>query len=50
VLAHETASGTTASLGGNGNCLRWSFLPAQARVVVKVTQGSGVAVAQLYGK
>jgi hypothetical protein len=50
VLAHETASGTTASLGGNGNCMRWNFLPAQAHVVVKVTQGSGVAVAQLYGK
>jgi hypothetical protein len=50
VLAHETASGTTASLGGNGNCMRWNFLPAQAHVVVKVTQGSGVAVAQVYGK
>jgi hypothetical protein len=50
VLARETASGTTASLGGNGNCLRWNFLPAQARVVVKVTQGSGIAVAQLYGR
>jgi len=50
VLAHEAATGTTASLAGNGNCFQWNFLPAQARVVVKVTQGGGVAVAQLYGK
>jgi hypothetical protein len=50
VLAHETATGTTAALGGNGNCFKWSWPPAQARVVVKVTQGGGIAVAQLYSK
>jgi hypothetical protein len=50
VLAQESATGNTAALAGNGNCFRWNFLPAQARVVVKVTQGGGVAVAQLYGK
>jgi hypothetical protein len=50
VLTQEAANGATASLGGNGNCFRWNFLPAQARVIVKVTQGGGVAVAQVYGK
>lgn len=50
VLAHETATGNAAALAGNGNCYRWNFLPAQARIIVKVTQGEGVAVAQLYGK
>jgi hypothetical protein len=50
VLAHETATGTTAALGGNGNCFKWLLPPAQARIVVKVTQGGGIAVAQLYGR
>jgi len=50
VLAHEAATGTQASLGAGNNCFRWSWLPAQARVVVRVTQGSGVAVAQVYAK
>jgi len=50
VLAHETATGTTAALAGNGNCFRWNWLPTQARVVVQVTSGGGVGVAQVYGK
>jgi hypothetical protein len=50
VLAHDGATGTTAALGGNGNCFRWNWLPAQARVIVRVTDGGGVAVAQVYGK
>jgi hypothetical protein len=50
VLAHEAATGTPAALAGGGNCFRWNWLPAQARVVVRVTQGGGVAVAQVYGK
>jgi hypothetical protein len=50
VLAHEAANGTPASLGGNGNCFHWNWLPAQARVVVQVKQGGGIAVAQVYGK
>jgi hypothetical protein len=50
VLAQEAATGTTAALAGSGNCYRWNWLPAQARIIVKVTQGNGVAVAQLYGK
>ena len=50
VIAHEAQSGQTAALGGNGNCFQWNWPPAQARVVVKVTQGQGIAAAQLYGK
>lgn len=50
VLAHEVQNGTPAALAGGGNCFKWNFLPAQARVVVKVDQGGGVAVAQVYGK
>jgi hypothetical protein len=50
VLAHEAQTGTPAALAGNGNCFKWTWLPAQARVVVQVTQGGGIAVAQVYGK
>ncbi len=50
VIAHEAQSGQTASLGGNGNCFTWNFPPAQAKIIVKVTQGQGIAAAQLYGK
>jgi hypothetical protein len=50
VLVHETATGTPAAMGGGGNCFKWSWPPVTARIVVKVTQGSGIAVAQLYGK
>jgi hypothetical protein len=50
VLVHETATGTPAAMSGGGNCFKWSWPPVTARIVVKVTQGSGIAVAQLYGK
>ena len=50
VIAHEAQSGQTAALGGNGNCFTWNFPPAQAKIIVKVTQGQGIAAAQLYGK
>jgi hypothetical protein len=50
VLVHEAANGTPAAMAGNGNCFKWSWPPATARIVVKVTQGGGIAVAQLYGK
>jgi hypothetical protein len=50
VLAHEVATGSPAALAGSGNCFKWAWPPVTARVVVKVTQGSGIAVAQLYGK
>ena len=50
VLVHETATGTPAAMAGGGNCFKWSWPPVTARIVVQVTQGSGVAVSQLYGK
>jgi hypothetical protein len=50
VLLHETATGTPAAMAGGGNCFKWNWPPVTARVVVQVTQGSGIAVAQLYGK
>ena len=50
VLLHEAATGTPAAMSGGGNCFKWSWPPVTARVVVQVTQGGGIAVAQLYGK
>ena len=50
VLLHETATGTPAAMAGSGNCFKWIWPPVTARAVVKVTQGSGIVVAQLYGK
>jgi hypothetical protein len=50
VLVHETATGSPAAMSGGGNCFRWTWPPVTARIVVKVTQGSGIAVAQLYSK
>jgi hypothetical protein len=50
VLNHEAATGTPAAMSGGGNCFKWNFPPVTARVVVQVTQGGGIGVAQLYGK
>jgi hypothetical protein len=50
VLVHEVATGTPAAMSGGGNCFKWVWPPVTARVVVQVTQGGGIAVAQLYGK
>ncbi|HEX3345541.1 MAG TPA: hypothetical protein VHS09_13250 [Polyangiaceae bacterium] len=50
VLLHEAATGTPAAMSGSGNCFKWNFPPVTARVVVQVTQGGGIAVAQVYGK
>jgi hypothetical protein len=50
VLAHETATGQTAALAGNGQCFKWNWLPTNARVIVQVTSGGGIGVAQVYGK
>lgn len=50
VLLHEAATGTPAAMAGGGNCFKWNWPPVTARVVVQVTQGGGIAVAQLYGK
>jgi hypothetical protein len=50
VLLHEAATGTPAAMAGSGNCFKWNWPPVTARVVVQVTQGGGIAAAQLYGK
>ena len=50
VLVHETATGTPAAMFGGGNCFKWPWPPVTARVVVQMTQGGGIGVAQLYGK
>lgn len=50
VILHEAANGTPAAMAGGGNCFKWNFPPVTARVVVQVTQGGGIAVAQVYGK
>jgi hypothetical protein len=50
VLLHEAASGTPAAMAGSGHCFQWNFPPVTARAVVQVTQGGGIAVAQVYGK
>ena len=50
VLLHQAATGTPAAMSGGGNCFKWAWPPVTARVVVQVTQGGGIAVAQLYGK
>jgi hypothetical protein len=51
VLAQDSSSGASASLGGRGNCYRWSLpVGINAKYVVKATAGSGIAAAQLYVK
>ena len=50
VLNQEASSGNVGTMSGGGNCFKWNWPNAQARMVVKVTQGSGVAAAQLYSK
>lgn len=51
VLAQDSSTGATASLGGRGNCYRWSLpVGINAKYVVKATAGSGIAAAQLYVK
>ena len=51
VLAQDSGSGSQASLGGRGNCYKWSFpMGVQAKIILKATRGAGVAAAQLYSK
>ena len=51
VLAQDSGSGATASLGGKGNCYKWSApLAAPAKWVMKARTGQGVAAGQLYSK
>jgi hypothetical protein len=51
VLAQDSGTGSNASLGGRGNCYKYSLpLAGQAKYVVTVTSGSGLVAAQLYSK
>lgn len=51
VLAQDSGSGTSASLGGRGNCFKWSLpVGINAKYVIKATRGQGVIAAQFYSK
>ena len=51
VLAQDSSTGATASLGGKGNCYKWSApLAAPAKFVMTARAGQGVAAGQLYSK
>lgn len=52
VLAVDQDSGATAVLGRKATCYKWMFgvIPAPAKVVVRVTGGSGLVAAQAYEK
>lgn len=50
-LAQDNQTGSTAVLGGSGNCFRWSFpMGANAKWIMTATKGSGVAAGQMYVK
>ena len=51
VLAQDQGSGASSSLGGRGNCFKWSFpVGINAKYVIKATRGQGVIASQLYSK
>jgi hypothetical protein len=52
VLAVDQDTGATAVLGRKATCYKWMFgvIPAPAKVVVRVTGGSGLVAAQAYEK
>jgi hypothetical protein len=51
VLAQDSGTGNSASLGGKGNCFKWSLLVGMnAKMIMKATRGSGIAAAQIYVK
>jgi hypothetical protein len=52
VLAVDQDTGATAVLGRKTTCYKWMFgvIPAPAKVVVRVTGGSGLVAAQAYEK
>jgi hypothetical protein len=50
-LAQDSGTGSSASLGGGGNCFKWNApFGINAKFVVKSTRGSGVIASQLYSK
>ncbi|MBK8259462.1 MAG: hypothetical protein IPK82_43250 [Polyangiaceae bacterium] len=51
VLAQDSSTGATASLGGKGNCYKWSApLATPAKFVMVARAGQGIAAGQLYVK
>lgn len=50
-IGKSTQKGAQVSMGGKANCLKpLSPIPAQAKFILRVTKGAGIAVAQLYSK
>src|SRR5262249_33085207 len=51
VLAQDQGSGSSASLGGKGQCFKWGMpFGINAKYVIKATRGAGIAAGQLYSK
>lgn len=52
VLAADSSTGTTAVVGGGGTCFTWlaDANPTAAKFVLRVRDGGGVVVSQLYAR
>ncbi len=51
VLAQDKETGTTATIGAKPDCFKWAFpAPAPMKLIVTVSQGQGLAAAQVYEK
>lgn len=50
VLAQDQAAGPNAVIGEKPNCFKWAFFNAPVKLVVTVSQGSGIAAAQVFEK
>ncbi len=51
VLAQDNGTGNTASLGGKGNCFKWTWpVGINAKFVMKATRGAGIAAGQMFSK
>ena len=51
VLASDSTSGPSASLGGRGNCYKWNGpFAINAKVVYKATRGLGIIAGQIYSR
>jgi hypothetical protein len=50
-VAQSNTQGPNATVGGGGNCVKYPLpVGAPAKIVLKATGGSGIAVAQLFSK
>jgi hypothetical protein len=50
-LAQDQGGGSSASLGGRGNCFKWQLpFGINAKYVLRASKGSGIAAGQLYVK